>query len=128
MPTNEKKPRRTFDQDFIDGAVKLVTQEGYSLAAAAKAVDVPYTTLRQWCQKQSAKESALGSPTSDKARVEQLESENRQLRKQLWQAQLEREILKKQRRISGTSRSEIRLDPGISRLLSCSHHVLSLRR
>ena len=37
MPTNEKKPRRTFDQDFIDGAVKLVTQDGYSLAAAAKA-------------------------------------------------------------------------------------------
>jgi transposase len=95
MSTNEKKPRRTFDQDFIDGAVKLVTQEGYSLAAAAKAVDVPYTTLRQWCQKQSAKESALGSPTSDKARVEQLESENRQLRKQLRQAELEREILKK---------------------------------
>ena len=52
MSTNEKKPRRTFDQDFIDGAVKLVTQEGYSLAAAAKAVDIPYTTLRQWCQKQ----------------------------------------------------------------------------
>ena len=63
MSTNEKKPRRTFDQDFIDGAVKLVTQEGYSLAAAAKAVNVPYTTLRQWCQKQSAQ----SSPTSDKS-------------------------------------------------------------
>jgi transposase len=95
MSTNEKKPRRTFDQDFIDGAVKIVTQEGYSLAAAAKAVDVPYTTLRQWCQKQSAKESAMGSPTSDKARVEQLEAEVRQLRKQLRQAELEREILRK---------------------------------
>jgi transposase len=95
MSTNEKKPRRTFDQDFIDGAVKLVTQEGYSLAAAAKAVDVPYTTLRQWCQKQSANESALGSPTSDKARVEQLEAEVRQLRKKLRQTELEREILKK---------------------------------
>ena len=83
MSTNEKKSRRTFDQDFIDGAVKLVTQEGYSLAAAAKAVDVPYTTLRQWCQKQSAKESALGSPTSDKVRLEQLVAEARQLRKQL---------------------------------------------
>ena len=91
MSTNEKKPRRTFDQDFIDGAVKLVTQEGYSLAAAAKAVDVPYTTLRQWCQKQSVQ----SSPTSDKSRLEQLESENRQLRRQLRQAELEREILKK---------------------------------
>jgi transposase len=91
MSTNKKKPRRTFDQDFIDGAVKLVTQEGYSLAAAAKAVDVPYTTLRQWCQKQSAH----SSPTSDTARLQQLEAENRQLRKQLRQAELEREILKK---------------------------------
>jgi transposase len=91
MSTNEKKTRRTFDQDFIDGAVKLVTQEGYSLAAAAKAVDVPYTTLRQWCQEQSLQ----SSPPSDKARVEQLEAEVRQLRKQLRQAEPEREILKK---------------------------------
>jgi transposase len=61
------------------------------LAAAAKAVDVPYTTLRQWCQKQSAQTT----PTSEKARVEQLEAEVRQLRKQLRQTELEREILKK---------------------------------
>ena len=71
MSTNKKKPRRTLDQDFIDGAVNLVTQEGDSLASAAKAVHVPYMTLRQWWQKQSAQ----SSPTSDKARVEQLEFE-----------------------------------------------------
>ena len=35
MSTNEKKPRRTFDQDFIDGAVKLVTQEALSRHAAS---------------------------------------------------------------------------------------------
>ena len=29
MSTTERKPRRTLDQDFIDGAVMLVTQEGY---------------------------------------------------------------------------------------------------
>ena len=65
------------------------------MAVAAKGVDVPYMTLRQCCQKQSAKKSALGSPTSDKVRVEQLEAEVRRLRKQLRQAELEREILKK---------------------------------
>lgn len=91
MSANEKKPRRNFDQEFINGAVKLVTHEGYSLAAAAKAVNVPYSTLRQWYQKRSAQ----NSPTSDKARLELLETENRQLRKQLRQAELEREILKK---------------------------------
>jgi transposase-like protein len=61
----KRNPRRTFDQDFIHGAVKLVTQEGDSLATAAKAVDVCYTTLRQWCHKQLPKKSTLGSPTSD---------------------------------------------------------------
>ena len=40
MSTNEKKPRRTFDQDFIDVAVKLVTQEGCRVAAEAKAVGI----------------------------------------------------------------------------------------
>jgi hypothetical protein len=45
-----------------------VTQEGYRFAFAAKAVDVPYTTHRQWCQKQSAR----SSPKSDKARLEEL--------------------------------------------------------
>jgi hypothetical protein len=29
MSTKERKPRRTLDQDFIDGAVMLVTQERY---------------------------------------------------------------------------------------------------
>jgi len=29
MSTKERKPRRTLDQDFIDGAAKLVTQERY---------------------------------------------------------------------------------------------------
>jgi transposase-like protein len=76
MSTNEKKPRRTFDQDFIDGAVKLVTQEGYSLAAAAKAVDVPYTTLRQWCQKQSAKSNLHRAPRP----ATRLESNNSNLK------------------------------------------------
>jgi transposase len=75
MSTNEKKPRRTFDQDVIDGAFKLVTREGYSLAAAAKAVNVPYTTLRQWCQKQECQ----AAPTTEKNRFEQLEAEVRQL-------------------------------------------------
>ena len=72
-------------------SLKLPAAVTVKVDDAAKAVNVPYTTLRQWCQKQSAQ----SSPTSDKARLEQLESENRQLRKQLRQAELEREILKK---------------------------------
>lgn len=40
MSADEKKPRRTFDQEFFDGAVALVTQEGYRVAAEAKAVGI----------------------------------------------------------------------------------------
>ena len=91
MSTNEKKPRRTFEREFIESAVKLVTSEGYSLAAAAKAVNVSYPTLRQWCQKYAAQ----NGPAADKVKLKELEEENRQLRRQLRQAELEREILKK---------------------------------
>jgi hypothetical protein len=51
MSCNEKKTRWTLDQNFIDGAVKLVTREEYSLATASKSVNFPYSTLRQWYQK-----------------------------------------------------------------------------
>jgi transposase len=61
------------------------------LAAAAKAVNVPETTLRQWCQKQAAQ----SAPTTEKTRLEQLEAEASQLRKRLRQVELEREILEK---------------------------------
>ena len=91
MSSNEKKSRRSFDQEFIASAGKLVTSEGYSLLAAAKAVNVSYTTLRQWCQKHAAQ----NCPASDKVKLRELEEENRQLRWQLRQAELEREILKK---------------------------------
>jgi hypothetical protein len=40
MSADEKKPRQTFDQEFIDGAVKLVTQEGCRVAAEVKAVGI----------------------------------------------------------------------------------------
>ena len=59
--------------------------------AAAKAVNVSYTTLRQWCQKHAAQ----NGPASDQSKLRELEEENRQLRRQLRQAELEREILKK---------------------------------
>jgi hypothetical protein len=62
------------DEDFIDVAVKLVTQEGYSLAAAAEAVCNPYTTIHQSRQRQSDQ----SSPTIGNARVDQLEASVRQ--------------------------------------------------
>jgi len=86
-----KRPRRTFSDEFKQDAVNLVVREGYSLADAARAVNVTYKTLREWHDKFAPEPESCGSD----ATVEELKAENQRLRKQLKQTELEREILKK---------------------------------
>lgn len=83
--------RRTFTQEFKEAAVRLVSQEGYSVKAAAKAVGVGEQSRRQWQVKLSLKPPICG----DDATVEQLSVESRRLQRLLRQTELEREILKK---------------------------------
>ena len=91
MSTKGKQIRRTFKEEFKRDAVNLVVVEGYSYAAAARAVNVNYNTFRKWYDKYAPEPEACGPDAS----VEQLQAENKRLRKQLSQAELEREILKK---------------------------------
>ena len=91
MSVNGKPSRRTFKEEFKRDAVNLVVVEGYSYAAAARAVNVNYNTFRKWYDKYASQPEACGPDAS----VEQLQSEVKLLRKQLRQAELEREILKK---------------------------------
>lgn len=42
------RKRRKFDQQFKKEAVALVTEQGYSVAKAAQAVDVSENNLRRW--------------------------------------------------------------------------------
>ena len=86
-----KRPRRTFSDEFKQDAVNLIVKEGYSLADAARAVNVTYKTMSEW----HAKFAPEPEPCSDDASVDQLKDENKRLRKQLRQAEMEREILKK---------------------------------
>jgi len=79
------------EESFKLEAVRLVTDEKYSFAAAAKAVGVTDQTLRAW----HAKFAPKPEPCGDDASVEQLRSENQRLRRELRRAEMEREILKK---------------------------------
>ena len=97
---NEVKPssepgnapcRRRYPDDFKRDAVRLVTEEKYSFKAAAKAVGVSEKSLRDW----HAKLAPQPAPCGDNATMEQLQQENKRLRKQLKRAEMEREILKK---------------------------------
>ena len=89
--TAGKRPRRSFTEDFKRDAVNLVAVEGYSINRAAQAVGVSSSSLRGWYEKYAPEAEACG----EDATSQQLQEENKRLRKKLREAEMEREILKK---------------------------------
>ena len=83
--------RRRYSDDFKQDAVRLVTEEKYRFKAAAEAVGVSEKSLRDWHSKLTPPPALCG----DNATLDQLQQENKRLRKQLKRAEMEREILKK---------------------------------
>ena len=81
--------RRKFTREFKISAVRLVNQQGYSIAQAAKSLGVDPSCLRGWMQKFSMQEDAqVGGEGA-------LQAELRRLRKENARLLMEREILKK---------------------------------
>ena len=95
---SEQRPRRRHTDEFRQGAVDLVTQQGYSVHKAAQAVDVHDTVLRDWLYRlapdwRTQRALATGDAEAEdpkvlRQRVRELEKANAELR-------LERDILKK---------------------------------
>ena len=81
--------RRKFTREFKLSAVKLVNEQGYSVAEAAKSLGVDSNSVRGWVQKFSDQEGL--APTGEGA----LKAEIRRLRRENAQLLMEREILKK---------------------------------
>ena len=84
-----RRPRRRFDDDFKAQAVRLVLDEGQSVTALARDLDLTRTSLHNWVE-QARADRTNGRPgltTSEREELARLRKENRQLR-------LEREILK----------------------------------
>jgi transposase len=86
-----QQSRRSFSEDFKRDAVRLVVEEKYTFAAAAKAVGVSTKSLRDWHKMYAPHPE----PCGDNATMNELREENKRLRRQLRRAELEREILKK---------------------------------
>ncbi len=92
LVSTEPSPKsRRYPEDFKRSAVRLVTDEQYTFKAAAQAVGVSEKSLRDW----HARLVPQPAPCGDDATLEQLQQENKRLRKQLKRAEMEREILKK---------------------------------
>ena len=82
-------PRRKFTREFKVSAVKLVNEQGYSIAEAAKSLGIDPNSVRDWVGKFSS-EAGL-APSGEGAMAAEL----RRLRKENARLLMEREILKK---------------------------------
>ena len=90
-PSNAKRITRNYSDEFKQDAVNLVLLKGYSISQAAQSLAIGTSTLHGWIQKHQMKSQNLPKNES----MQKLIEENKKLRKQLQQAELERTILKK---------------------------------
>jgi len=88
--TPNRRPRRQFDDDFKAQAVRLVLDEGKTVAGVARDLDLTETALREWVKRAEADRTngRTGLTTAEREELARLRKENRELR-------TEREILKK---------------------------------
>jgi transposase len=84
--------KQDYTSEFRAEAVKVVLTQGLSLAEAAKRLSVPKGTLGNWV---SRAKTSTGSGAPGARTVAELEAQVSQLRKELAQAHMERDILKK---------------------------------
>ena len=84
--------RRTYTPEFKAEAVKLVTEQGYSVAEAARSLGIHDTLLRSWKQ---AREAQGDQAFPGHGQLPPLEEELRRLRADNKRLLLERDVLKK---------------------------------
>ena len=84
--------RKKYTKEFKLDAVRLVTEQGYKCAEAARNLGLNTNMLNRWVREQQADEGEAfrgnGNRTAEQEELRRLREENRQLK-------LEREILKK---------------------------------
>ena len=86
----EAAPARQFTDEFKASAVRLVLEEGNTVGAAARDLDLTETALREWVRRAQADRTKgrTGLTTAEREELARLRKENRELR-------TERDILKK---------------------------------
>lgn len=89
--SKQRRVRRSFTDEFRIGAIRMVTNEGKGIEQVARDLDLTPSSLRRWVD-QARADKGKGKPgmlTSDER------SELAQLRKEVRELRMEREILKK---------------------------------
>lgn len=86
-----KKKRRKYTQEFKEEAVKLITEQGYQIAEAARNLGVNENVLGRWkrdMERVGEESFGLQGGTVVQGELNRLRKENKRLK-------MEREILKK---------------------------------
>ena len=86
-----KRARRSFTDEFKAGAVRLVVDEGKSVGAAARDLDLSESALRTWVERARA-DRGTGTPGVLTATERE---ELGRLRKEVRELRMERDVLKK---------------------------------
>ena len=88
--TPTRRPRRQFTDEFKTGVVRLVLDEGKTVGAVARDLDLTETAVREWVKRARADRThgRTGLTTAEREELARLRKENRELR-------TERDILKK---------------------------------
>lgn len=88
--TAGRRARRRFTSEFKTGAVRLVLDEGKTIGAVARELDLTPSALAYWVSRAQADRTKgrTGLTSEERAELARLRKENRELR-------MERDILKK---------------------------------
>ena len=86
----QRRPKRTFTDEFKGQAVRLVLDEGKSVSQVARDLDLHPNSVHEWVKRARADRSGgkTGLTTEEREELSRLRRENRTLK-------MEREILKK---------------------------------
>ena len=89
----ETLPRQTYTKEFREQAVRLVIEQDLTIPEAARRLSMSGQTLSNWVFK--ARHGKLAGIDEHRKPVTDLEAENSKLKRDLAEARMERDILKK---------------------------------
>lgn len=89
----EKLPRAEYSPEFREQAVRTYQESGLSVAAVAKRLSLPKSSLNNWVL--AAKKGQLALVGKSQRPVSELEMELSRLKRELAETKMERDFLKK---------------------------------
>ena len=103
-------PNQKYTKEFRKEAVKLALESDEPKQQIADNLGVKYKTFLTWITQSMKVKDEPNKPVDFKSRHQEMVSENAQLKKELKQTKLEREILKRRQRTLQKKSCKVRVD------------------